>query len=110
MKELSLLLLLTALSFMPMAKGSELWLGAGVTHVSQLDAGYPFNDNYEDSVDHVGLSAEVRFGISDRSYWHFGISAGQNTVLTGCTCTWDDGGAEVDTMLTFGFMYKVGSW
>ena len=92
---------------MSQAVAAELWLGANLTHLSQLDAGYPFNDNLEDSVDHIGLSAEIRGDIGNGFYWYIEGSAGQNKVLTDCACTWNDGGAEIDTKIEFGLKFKA---
>lgn len=92
------------------AKAAELWLGGNLTHLSQLDAGYPFNENHEDSVDHIGLSAEIRTTFHPDVYLYIGLSAGTNTILTDCACDWNDGGAEIDTKVEFGFKWKAVEW
>lgn len=91
------------------AKAGEILIGTNWHHISQLDAGPPFNNDREDSVDHIGfhLMARTKFGT-----WEFysGISAGRNTNLFSCKNCWDDGNAKVDTLLFFGIQKKVWSW
>ena len=90
-------------------QAAELYLNTNWIHVSQLDAGPPFNDNIEDAVDHVGIGIEMRFGHTDNGYFFSGLSAGRNFNITGCGC-WNDGGAEVDTVVTFGYEFKLIEW
>lgn len=88
------------------AQAAELWVGANWTHVSQLDEGPPFNDRDEDSVDHIGVDLMLREQFQDDWEGYMSLSFGRNYNLTGCDC-WDDGGAEVDTVLTFGLRKRL---
>lgn len=87
-----------------------MWLGVNLHHLSQLDVGPPFNDDLEDSVDHVGIDLRIRDEFTQDWVYYLGISAGRNFNVTDCTSCWDDGGAEVDTMLFIGVQKKVFSW
>ena len=92
------------------AKAStELWGGINFDHLSQLDAGSPFNNNNEDSVDHLGLFGEVRYPY-EKGYLYFGISLGRNDNFFGCSKCWDDGGAEIDTRVYLGYSILLKRW
>ncbi len=88
-------------------KAAELWIGPNFQHLSHLDAGWPYNDQAEDVVDHIGIEATLKFGMTENSYWHFGVSAGQHYIGSPCACTRNDGGAQVDTVINFGFRYRL---
>lgn len=107
---LATVILILVAVFMPVkAGGLELWLGGNFTHLSQLDAGPPFNENDEDSVDHLGIDLTLRYLQGDWA-WYAGVSAGRNFNVTDCSKCWNDGGAEVDTLLKFGFQKRLYKW
>ena len=91
------------------AKAGDLLLGVNFHHLSQFDAGPPFNENDEDAVDHAGLHVMAREVINDWELYG-GISFGRNFNMTECSKCWNDGGAEIDTLLFIGVQKSVYSW
>ena len=92
------------------AKAGELWLGVNYHHLSQLDAGPPFNEEDEDSLDHVGFDLMVRDEFALDWAYYFGVGVGRNFNITDSESRWNDGGAEADTMLFIGVQKRLYSW
>lgn len=92
------------------AKAGEVLIGLNYNHLSQLDAGPPFNDRDEDAVDHVGLHLLGRGALAPGWELFAGISAGRNYNMTGCDRCWNDGDAKIDTLFFMGIQKQIYKW
>lgn len=91
-------------------KTGGIWAGFNFNHVSQLDAGPPFNEKDEDAVDHLGIHAMLRDQFADDWEYFAGISLGRNFNVTDCTQCWNDGDAEIDSLIFVGVQKRLYSW
>ena len=92
------------------AKAGDILIGPTLNHLSQLDAGCPSEcGGDEDSVDHLGLRLLARETINGWEVYG-GVSFGRNFNLTSSSNKWNDGGAEIDTLLFIGVQKSVYSW
>ena len=89
------------------AKAGDLWLGLNFHHISQFDAGPPFNEEDEDAVDHLGVNLTLRDQFAEDWEYYLGVSLGRNFNVTDCSNCWNDGGAEIDSMLFIGVQKKI---
>jgi len=84
--------------------GHRVYLGLGVTHLSNVDAGTPFNDKYEDNADHYGVDVEYQYRPNtdgDYAYAAFGI--GHTRSKKG----WDCSGCILPSTIRIGYKWRV---
>lgn len=87
------------------ASEHRLYLGINWNHLSNLDAGEPFNgDRSEFSADHYGVKLEYQYG--NDHYFYFSGSIG-NTKFNGSHRNWHCSGCDYPAALQAGFNWRL---
>ena len=105
MKLLTLLAILLSSS----VHGAEhkLFAGLGWTHFSNVDAGPPFNSDYEDGADHYGLNIEYQFVLKSENYFYGSVGVGRTRLNTKYQQGWDCSGCSLPSVVQFGFKWRI---
>lgn len=110
-QELFVIVLLTAALVLGSAEckaadAHRLYLGTAWSHMSNVDAGKPFNNLREDSADHVGIDIEYQYHRKD--YYLFGsFGVGKSRISTKYQLGWDCSGCKLPSMVRVGFKYRI---
>jgi hypothetical protein len=84
--------------------GHRLYVGLGVTHLSNVDAGSPFNDKYEDNADHYGVDVEYQYRPdTDGDYAYFTFGIGHTKSKKG----WDCSGCKLPSTIRIGYKWRL---
>ena len=84
----------------------RLYLGLGLTHLSNVDAGPGYNDHREDSVDHFGVDLEYQYHQPD--YYLFGsFGLGESIVRTEYQQGWECGGCKYHSQIRMGIKWRI---
>lgn len=87
----------------------RLYFGVGWTHFSNFDAGYPFNDDFEDNADHYGLELEYQIVGKDEDYFYITITVGRTKFNSadGNYSGWDCSGCNLPGSIRIGHKWKI---
>lgn len=87
----------------------RVYIGIGVVHFSNADAGSPFNNDYEDWADHYGVNIEYQFDLKSDSddYFYTSLSVGKTNAKTRDIEGWECSGCSINTSLEIGFKWRI---
>jgi hypothetical protein len=85
---------------------SRVYLGIGLAHYSNIDAGEPFNDDHEDNMDHLGVSVEYQKHL-ESGYFYTSFGVGHSTHDTRYQSGWDCSGCKLPSALTIGYKLRI---
>ena len=85
----------------------RVYIGTAWTHLSNVDAGIPFNDDYEDNGDHVGIDAEYQYVHDSGNYLFASFGVGYTVMHTKYQNGWDCSGCALPSVLRFGFKWRI---
>jgi hypothetical protein len=78
----------------------------GITHFSNVDAGSPFNNDYEDNAEHTGVNIEYQYHLK-RVYFYSSISIGKNKAKRDSNAGWNCTGCALPSELRIGVKWRV---
>lgn len=84
----------------------HVYVGTAWTHLSNFDAGPGYNDEREDSADHVGIDIEYQYHL-EHMYFFSSIGVGKSRVATKHQTGWDCSGCSYPAALRFGWKMRI---
>ena len=86
----------------------RLYLGLNWTHLSNVDAGIPFNTDPEDNADHVGIDVEYQYHMTDGDYLFLSLGVGKSR-FNGADgrSGWDCSGCKLPSLLRLGYKWRM---
>lgn len=102
-------LMFAALTYCGQAEAGEHHVYAGLhwTHLSNVDAGIPFNDDHEDNGDHVGIDVEYQYHTDDDDYAFISLGVGWSRFNTKEQSGWDCSGCKLPSTLRLGYKWRL---
>ena len=110
MKKLLLVAALVAAQPVLAEDTHQVYVDLGWKHFSNVDAGYPFNDDPEDNMDHVGVALEYQFhpnNDDDHFYATLGVGWSKFNRQDGSYNGWECSGCSLPSSLTVGYKWRV---
>ena len=98
---IAIVFLIVGITDAPAAE-NKVYVGVQWVHLSNLDAGPPFNDDYEDHVDHAGVVVEF---IRDYNYSIAFASVGIG--VTRSARGWDCSGCSLPSSIQMGIKWRI---
>ncbi len=89
------------------AAESRVYLGLHWIHLSNVDAGIPFNDDHEDNADHIGAMIEWQLVHPNDDYFHVSLGIGETKANTRYQSGWDCSGCRFNSSLIVGYKWRI---
>lgn len=106
-RALCCLLLSLAVSPVMGEERHRVYAGPHWTHLSNVDSGPPFNNNYEDDADHLGVDVEYQYHSAPDQYFFMSVGVGYSRVNTKNQSGWDCSGCKLPSTLRLGYKWRI---